>query len=99
MERWFQEPPGPEVLTKVKKYGKVHLDPGQIKTSNLFTTLSISIAKFWHTIAHVPQSNIHHMHWLESIVSCGRKMLTSVAGNATNSIKVAYEHNLICHVM
>ena len=95
VERWFQEPPGPEVLTKVKKYGKVHLDPGQIKTSNLFTTLSISIAKFWHTIAHVPQSNIHHMHWLGKYrFLVVEKMLTSVAGNATNSIKVAYEHNL-----
>lgn len=96
-ERWYQEPVGPEMLEKVSKFGKIHLDPGQIKTSSLTTKKSIGVNQLIKAVAVnniLPVVN-HTRHYLGHYrFMMVEKMITAVAGTSINSIKLAFEHNL-----
>jgi hypothetical protein len=96
-ERWYQEPPGPEVFQSVKTSAKVKLDPGSLKTSCLITKTSISLNKFVKAVlvnTFAPTDG-HHRHYLGQYrFFMFEKMITSLAGAEARNMLIAYETNL-----
>ena len=95
-ETYYQEPIGPEMLEKVSSHGKVHLDPGHLKTSSLSTHITMPLQKFIRETAYKNDAAIaHHRHYKGAFrFMMLEKMLAANTGSATNSIKLGYEHNL-----
>lgn len=96
------EPLDYQYFTNVSKIGKVHLDPGHIKTSVLTKTLNILFGNFLNIInPQVPDSTgsdntksyvnkklaVYRMFALE-------KMIDSNATENTTVVAVGYEHNV-----
>jgi len=93
-ESFYQEPIGPELLEKVKYHGKVHLDPGHLKTSSLTDRFSVDLTKFIRMAAHDNTSIQHHRHYFGSYrFMMLEKMLAAASGSVANSIKLGYEVN------
>lgn len=95
-EKWYQEPVGPEHFTNCKRFGKVHLDPGHIKTSVLNTYKVMSLSKMIRELYSIDAANLTHEHsWIGVYrFMLLEKMLNTVAGSTTNSIKIGYEVNM-----
>lgn len=95
-EKWYQEIPQASHFRTVISTGKVHLDPGHIKTSVLDGKLTISLNKLYRILFRAEDTVNNHA---KAILGRFRfimleKMINAVTGSATNSIKCAYEHNL-----
>jgi len=101
-EKWYQEPVPPSHFIRVLKSGKVHLDPGHIKTSVLDGRFKVSVNQFYKMLAieitlsaGLPTENYHRRsnlgHYRFMILE---KMINAVVGTTTNSIKCAWEVNL-----
>jgi len=91
------EPPKASQLYRVKKNGKAHLDPGQVKTSLLIYRKSLS---FNSLIKAISKGNYPVAPPSISTCSLGNfrcfafeKMLNAVATTDVNGIKLAYEHD------
>lgn len=101
-EKWYQEPVPASHFIRVLKVGKVHLDPGHIKTSVLDGRYTISLDKFYKLlrVEIAPTGPAPYTYYHDrSIMGVYRfmileKMLNSVVGTAANSIKCAFEHNI-----
>lgn len=96
LEKWYQEIPQASHFRHVLTTGKVHLDPGHIKTSVLDGKVTISVNKLYRILFRTDSAVNNHS---KAILGRFRfmmleKMLTSVTGEAANSIKCAFEHNI-----
>lgn len=102
-EKWYQEPVPASHFIRVVKSGKVHLDPGHIKTSVLDGKFKISVNNFYKVLGAemgIAQSGLtaadYHKrstmgHYRFMLLE---KMINAVAGTADNGIKVAWETNI-----
>jgi hypothetical protein len=95
----LNEPPSITNMKYVKKVGKAHIDPGQVKTSVLSYTKTMSFSTFWNRI-HTDSPDNPHWTRLGNFRFFGlEKMIqfspTVVNENISidNRIKVAYEHD------
>jgi len=95
-EKWYQEIPQPSHFMNVLSTGKVHLDPGHIKTSTLDGKVSVPFSKLFKLLFRTDSaSNTHAKAYLGRFrMIMLEKMLTTVVSVASNSIKCAYEHNI-----
>ena len=94
-ETYYQEVVPPEMLEKVNRFGKVHLDPGHLKTSTLTSRLSMPVQKFWREVCYQSGTISHHRHYKGKFrFMMLEKMMAATLGTSTNSIKVAFEHNI-----
>lgn len=93
-----KEPPLPEALIGVSRHGKIHLDPGYIKTSVLTTyqrfalnTLMQKVVFASHDVVGVP--NAHHRTYagVWRLFACEKMINTS---EVVDSIVLGFEHNL-----
>lgn len=96
-EKWYQEIPQGGHFRMVKYSGKVHLDPGHIKTSTLSSSVTISLNKVYRLLFNQPSASARSHE--KAIIGEFRfimleKMIAAVAGTAENSIKLAFEHNI-----
>lgn len=96
-EKWYQEVVQPSHFRQVMSAGKVHLDPGHIKTSVLDGKITVSLNKIYRMLFRT-EDDILLTHE-KAILGRFRfmlleKMINAVAGSADNGIKVAFEHNL-----
>lgn len=95
-EKWYQEIPQASHFRNVITTGKVHLEPGYIKTSVLDGKITVSLNKMYRILFRPDDSVNTHA---KAIMGRFRfimleKMINAVAGTAANSIKIGYEHNL-----
>lgn len=100
----FQEPPHARMFRTVTKAGKIHLDPGQIKTSVLFIKKTYSLMKLWRMLILGPSTPVdpNYKTYLGKYrFFCVEKMIQSVGTTVQNQINVAYEIDYkigaICH--
>lgn len=96
-EKWYQEVPQASHFRQVIGTGKVHLDPGHIKTSVLDGKVTISLNKLYRLLFRT--EDVGSTSHAKAILGRFRfmmleKMLNSVVGDANNSIKCAFEHNI-----
>jgi len=89
----LSEPPIKSVLGRVNKSGKLHLDPGEIKTSVLESKSTTNLNKM---ISYLGQggatSNILNIGKFRAFIV--EKMLKAIGTTETNSVKVAMEIDL-----
>lgn len=96
--RWV-EPPKLSMIRGAKAIGKAHLDPGQVKTSNLTFTKTMNINTLFRALGKylIPigaGSNNTEMCPLGNFrIFCFEKMIQAVATTTTNSIKLAFEQD------
>lgn len=99
----FAEPPPPTLFVGVKKYGKVHLDPGEIKTSVLTERFSISLDRYFGKTLGVDPSAVLKIR--RDIGKCRlfalEKMLEVNTGpeQTITEMNIAYEHDYKLGVM
>lgn len=96
-EKWFQEVPQPNHFRHVSYSGKIHLDPGHIKTSVLDGKVTISLNKVYKLLFNQPSGSTRAHE--KAVLGKFRfmmleKMINSVGGTAANSIKLAFENNI-----
>jgi len=88
----LNEPPNYKQFTFVKKHGKIHLDPGHIKTSVLtykkgFNMMNLmKILNDGASVTSVPRVSIGNYRFFAM-----EKMVQAVATTTTNAPKIAYE--------
>lgn len=90
----YKEPPLPSQLTKVSKAGKLHLDPGQIKTSVITLTKSYGLQKLVQDMyagSMTPGSTQERAFRGNYRVFAVEKMIQNVATSDINQIRLAYE--------
>lgn len=90
----FKEPPLPSQLTKVSKAGKLHLDPGQIKTSVITLTKSYGFQKLVQDMyagSTTPATTQERAFRGNYRVFAVEKMIQNVATSDINQIRLAYE--------
>lgn len=91
----LQEPPPANMFQYVKKHGKIHLDPGQVKTSVLTFRKSFNFSYLLGQI--IPSAAQADTNGLMRIGNfrfmAVEKMIQAVASTDLNSIKLAYEHD------
>lgn len=96
-EKWYQEVVQPNHFKQVTYSGKIHLDPGHIKTSVLDGKIKVSLNKVYKILFNQPNASARSHE--KAMVGSFRfmlleKMINSVSGLADNGIKMAYEHNI-----
>lgn len=104
----LNEPPNFKQFQYVKKHGKAHLDPGQIKTSVLVHTANFTWSRILNEINQFynnPGTGIEFPQ--KNRISIGKfrffameKMIQSIETSDVNKINMAYEHDykLGCYV-
>jgi len=103
-EKWYQEPVPASHFINVSTTGKIHMDPGHIKTSVLDGRFSVSMQHFYKTVAaQMLLSGPSGLSALEyhKKTKYGNyrfmlieKMINAVAGTPDNGIKLAWETNI-----
>lgn len=97
-EKWYQEVPRADQFLKVKSDAKVHLDPGQVKTSRLISRLNVTFDRLITELLKYNYATVGRSHGMHAFghfrFMMFEKMLNSVAGTTVNSMKIAYETNL-----
>jgi len=91
----YQEPVPASQFDSVISTGKVLLDPGNIRTSVLDGKFTVGVNKMYRTLFVTGTALTHTKSTFGNFrFMLLEKMINSVTGTTTNSIKVAYEHNI-----
>lgn len=86
------EPPTYSQVSHVQKIGKAHLDPGQLKTSVLTTTVQYNVNHLIKMIIKGTENANQDIFWKGNYrIFCLEKMLQAEATAAATAIRVAYE--------
>lgn len=84
------EPPKVSQLYNVRRNGKIHLDPGEIKTSVLYHTINISVNSFFRKFVYkgaiVPETMFGNYR-----IFAVEKMLKTTLETDVSQMKIAYE--------
>lgn len=92
-DRFYQEVLAPSHFINVKKFGKLRVEPGYIKTSALYSKKSMSVQSWFRMLYYKAQgSHMQTFHGKYRLMML-EKMINAVTGTTVNSIKVAYETN------
>jgi hypothetical protein len=93
--KWYQEPIGTSQFTGVKKYGKVLLEPGHIKTSVLTDFVTFKLNRMYKLIGVSNSATAHSKVLIGTYrFMLMEKIINAVTPSVTNAIKIAYEVNL-----
>jgi len=91
----LSEPPPLSQVRRAKSIGKAHLDPGQIKTSVLTSSVSSNINWLFKKIARsTTDTNGNTLFLGKFRIYILEKMIQAIATTDNNSIKLAYEVDL-----
>lgn len=88
----FQEPPGKSQMVKVQKVGPCKLNPGEIKTSEIYIHRNKSLNQWVKILNNLPTgSGSRTMETGKYALFGFEKMVNASAGTVDNSIKIAAE--------
>lgn len=88
--RPLYEPPDASMFAQVKGQGKIHMDPGQMKSSSIKVTKTISVNSFVRQLLNV--TNTIHFSRFGQFKFYGFEKQIDAFVNSTN-IAIAYENN------
>lgn len=91
----YSEVAQPQQLIGVYTHGKVHLDPGEIKTSKLVFTKKIQLNKLisLYKLKDGPNGKPEFYFGKTRIIGV-EKMINAVAMDSTNAFNLAFEHDM-----
>jgi len=96
----FKEPPLPNTFRNIEKAGKVRLEPGNIKSDNLFFEKKVGLFKFleqfgWQRTASVLDSTVTQPNSIKAMGKCALYALEDIinVSPASNLVTIAYEVN------
>lgn len=92
--RLWREPPSPKEFVGVTESGKVHLDPGHVKTHVMLHEGGISFDRFYKMLYSgdtAPAGGYGKFFFGKYTFFCLEKMIQAVTTTATNQIIVGYE--------
>lgn len=90
----YGEPPLPRSFHNCKRSGKIHLDPGEIKTSVISYVRSFGFNTIFNVLFNgttTPAGTLQRFFYGNYRMFCVEKMITAIAQTDASSIKVAYE--------
>lgn len=97
----FKEPLDYQMFEPISKIGKIHLDPGNVKTSILTKKISMNFSRFMNEVNPLAPENStdvgkrRHDWKLASYRFFGiEKMLDSAADDSRTAVLIAFEHNV-----
>lgn len=90
----YQEPPEPGAFENCRKYGKVKLDPGEIKTSVITSYKRMSPTGWLRLFLEQGTSGSYRRYYIGSTKLFALEKMLETANVTPTDVVVAYEHNL-----
>lgn len=96
-ENWYKEVLQPANLENCKKFGKIVIEPGYIKTSVLKMYKIIELDQFYKKVTiRTSGTNLSDVQTLGNFRAMMlEKIMDTATGSAANSIKIGYEVNMM----
>lgn len=89
----FAEPPSPVEFTHCKRYSKIYVNPGHIKTNVITFKSSIDVNKFWIKMLHyyIPTSSYEYIDFGKFSMFGLERVIAKLSGEVSPGIKITYE--------